>query len=86
MEFKYKLTLNEKLPQNSYHGKNLCSKCYTEVYENLTNLTPSAVEYSPTVVKEIIKETKLVVKVRCQYCSHLYNEVLDKCPHCGGRS
>lgn len=36
-------------------------------------------------VKEIIKETRVIVKIRCQYCSQLYDEALDKCPHCGGR-
>jgi DNA-directed RNA polymerase subunit RPC12/RpoP len=32
--------------------------------------------------KEIIRE---VVKIRCQYCGNLYDEVLDECPHCGGK-
>lgn len=34
--------------------------------------------------KEIIKEKEVIVKVRCSYCHHLYDETLDKCPHCGG--
>jgi len=37
------------------------------------------------VVKEIIKESQIVVKVRCPYCANLYDEALDKCPHCGGK-
>jgi hypothetical protein len=37
-----------------------------------------------TSVKEIIKEIQVVVKVRCPYCLKLYDETLDKCPHCGG--
>jgi hypothetical protein len=36
------------------------------------------------VIKEIIKEKEVIVKVRCPYCSNLYDETLDKCPHCGG--
>lgn len=30
--------------------------------------------------REIIKE---IVKIRCSYCGKLYDERLDKCPHCG---
>jgi hypothetical protein len=33
--------------------------------------------------KEVIKE--VIVKVRCSYCGNTYDEVLDICPHCGGR-
>ncbi len=32
--------------------------------------------------KEIIRE---IVKIRCPYCGDLYDEKLDKCPHCGGK-
>jgi len=34
MEFHYNLTLNAKFPNNPYKEKNLCAKCYREVYEN----------------------------------------------------
>jgi hypothetical protein len=37
-------------------------------------------------VKEIIKEKEVIVKVRCPYCKNLYDETLDKCPHCGGHA
>ena len=37
------------------------------------------------LVKEVIKEKEVIVKVRCSYCHNLYNETLDKCPHCGAR-
>lgn len=36
------------------------------------------------VAKEIIKETHVIVKIRCSYCRNLYDETYDKCPHCGG--
>lgn len=36
-------------------------------------------------VKEIIKETRVIVKTRCAYCKNLFEETLDKCPHCGAR-
>lgn len=32
--------------------------------------------------KEVIRE---IVKIRCSYCGNLYDEKLDKCPHCGGK-
>jgi len=32
--------------------------------------------------REIIRE---IVKIRCPYCGHLYEEKLDRCPHCGGK-
>ncbi len=37
------------------------------------------------VTKEIIKEKQVIVKIRCPYCKNLYEETLDKCPHCGAR-
>ena len=36
--------------------------------------------------KEIIREKEVIVKIRCSYCRNLYNETLDKCPHCGGKN
>jgi len=35
--------------------------------------------------KEIIREKEVIVKVKCPYCGKLYNEVMDICPHCGGK-
>lgn len=35
--------------------------------------------------KELIKEKEVIVKIRCPYCHNLYNETLDKCPHCGAK-
>jgi len=39
---------------------------------------------NPPIIKEkeIIRE---IVKIRCPYCGNLYDEKLDKCPHCGGK-
>jgi hypothetical protein len=37
------------------------------------------------VTKEIIKEKEVVTRVRCPYCHGAYNEILDKCPHCGAK-
>jgi len=38
----------------------------------------------PGKEKEIIKEKEVIVKVRCPYCHNLYDETLNRCPHCGG--
>jgi hypothetical protein len=37
-------------------------------------------------IKEVIKEKEVIVKIRCSYCHHLFNELENKCPHCGGRA
>lgn len=43
----------------------------------------TASETQPVIrEKEIIRE---IVKIRCPYCGNLYDEKLDKCPHCGGK-
>ena len=36
--------------------------------------------------KEIIREKEGIIKIRCSYCKNLFNETLDKCPHCGARA
>lgn len=33
--------------------------------------------------REIIREKEVIVKIRCLYCHNLYDEAIDKCPHCG---
>jgi len=37
----------------------------------------------PAIEKTTTKE--VVIKVRCQYCSNVFDETLDKCPYCGGK-
>jgi Zn finger protein HypA/HybF involved in hydrogenase expression len=36
-------------------------------------------------VKEVYRETvrEVVVKIRCQHCGMLFEERLNRCPHCG---
>ena len=39
-------------------------------------------------VASVIKEREVIrqiVKIRCPYCSTLYDETYDNCPHCGGK-
>jgi ribosome-binding protein aMBF1 (putative translation factor) len=36
--------------------------------------------------REVIREKVVIVKIRCSYCRNLYDETLDKCPHCGAKS
>jgi len=38
---------------------------------------------------EVVKEREVIreiVKIRCRYCGQLYEEKLDRCPHCGGKN
>jgi hypothetical protein len=46
-----------------------------------------ATEIQPSILKEkeLIKEKEVIVKIRCPYCHNLYDETLDKCPHCGAK-
>lgn len=37
------------------------------------------------VTKEVVKESQVIVKIRCRYCNNVFDETLDKCPHCGGK-
>jgi len=48
-------------------------------------LTMRKGEMGSGVVKEreVIRE---IVKIRCRYCGQLYEEKLDRCPHCGGKN
>lgn len=39
-------------------------------------------------VASVIREREVIrqiVKIRCPYCSNLYDETYDNCPHCGGK-
>jgi len=35
--------------------------------------------------REIVREKQVIVKIRCSYCHNLFDETLDKCPHCGAK-
>lgn len=37
-------------------------------------------------IKPMIKKTKNLNKVTCDYCNTTYSKQLDKCPHCGARN
>lgn len=38
------------------------------------------------VFGEEITNKEVIVKIRCSYCHTLYDETLDRCPHCGGKN
>lgn len=38
------------------------------------------------VKEKIVTKEKIIVKIRCSCCRNLYDETLDKCPHCGSKS
>jgi len=52
-------------------------KASSKVQEQTTSETQPIIKE-----REIIRE---IVKIRCPYCGNLYDEKLDKCPHCGGK-
>jgi ssDNA-binding Zn-finger/Zn-ribbon topoisomerase 1 len=31
------------------------------------------------------REEQVIIKIRCPYCHNIYDETMDKCPHCGGK-
>ena len=50
-----------------------------------TRAVPVAAEEKAVTEREIVREKEVIVKIRCPYCHGLYDEVLDECPHCGGK-
>jgi hypothetical protein len=68
-------------------------KVVPAIYQRVVNATRKQAETEkqrsvtePVVrEKEIIREKEVIYKVKCPYCGKLYNEVLDVCPHCGGK-
>ena len=81
-------------PSENGEGKALVGKRFEKgqwkkLAEKLMNnkvQMPQMKEVSQIVrEKEIIREKEVIVKIRCPYCKNLFNETLDKCPHCGAR-
>jgi len=75
-----------KLEKESHDGKGreyLGKELKPEFWARLAFEGRASLEEKRRVVKEreIIKE---IVKIRCPFCQNLYNELYDKCPHCGG--
>ncbi len=55
-----------------------------EFWQEMASQTMKA---HPNIIeKEIIRETKVIIKIRCQYCGKPYDESLDVCPNCGANS
>ncbi|MGD0450474.1 MAG: hypothetical protein ABSA79_05390 [Candidatus Bathyarchaeia archaeon] len=53
---------------------------------NTSTIVPNSREINQIArEKEIIREKEVIIKIRCSYCKQVYDEVLDKCPQCGGR-
>ena len=61
-------------------------KAVTLVEELKSRIGATEITEAVASFREIVKETQVIVKVRCPYCSQLYAETLDKCPHCGGHT
>jgi len=61
-----------------YRKHNVCPICNKDL--------PTPPPPEVTSVREKTVEKEVIVKIRCPYCKNLYEETLDKCPHCGGKS
>jgi hypothetical protein len=68
-------------------GQELCGRQISK--KEILSLTQNASHDQnnpPVITKEIIKEKEVITRVRCHYCKGSYNEILDKCPHCGAKN
>jgi RNA polymerase subunit RPABC4/transcription elongation factor Spt4 len=62
----------------------ICPQCRSTIAAD-ANYCPKCGADTRARAKEIMKEKEVIVKIRCAYCNNLYNETLDKCPHCGAK-
>lgn len=62
----------------------LCPQCKTPVAVDSNYCSKCGADMRSRT-KEIVKEKEVIVKIRCSYCGTLYNETLDRCPHCGAK-
>lgn len=63
-------------------------KTRRQIQDEILALPPkAAAEPSRPAVREVFKEreviTREIVKIRCRHCGRLFEEKLDRCPHCG---
>jgi hypothetical protein len=49
------------------------------------SVPPPPPPHDDAAKREIIREKEVIIKVRCSYCHNVFDETLDKCPHCGGK-
>lgn len=85
-DYKHEIETNSGLTRILWqrNASKAYEKAVTLVEELKSRIGATEITEGETSVKEIIKETQVIVKIRCRYCSQLYDEALDKCPHCGG--
>ncbi len=55
---------------------------FVRFFQKVSGAKSSGEETALIKERETIRE---IVKIRCPYCSNLYDEKYDKCPHCGGK-
>jgi len=67
-------------------NKSEWQKMAQNIRNNVKDQTRKETKGEIAIEKEVIREKEVVVKMRCSYCRHSYDETLDKCPHCGARN
>jgi rRNA maturation endonuclease Nob1 len=83
----------ERIYYYAYKYEENCPHCGTEIpreTEEQPTTLPTAAEQptAPSIpTKEVYREreviTREIVKIRCRHCGTLFEEKLDRCPHCG---
>jgi hypothetical protein len=69
-------------------GKRLKKTEWKGMAQNVRRTNPPQPTMDMGVVvkeKEIIRQKEVIVKIRCSYCHNVFDETLDKCPHCGAK-
>jgi len=85
-----RLTALEKRLEEEQFEKEQAAKGlvkFTDKNGNIRWGTPEEVsqwKLEESTTREVLIQRE-IVKIRCHYCGNLFDERLDKCPHCGGK-
>ncbi len=60
-------------------GEKYPPEFWQRLAQQITEAPPNSKE------KEVIRETQIIIKIRCPYCDRPYDEALDACPNCGAK-
>jgi len=66
-----------------WNGKHCCLDCFQKFQDEKEKRELELELLRQNVTKEGQDEKHVIIKIRCPYCKNVYDETLDKCPHCG---